>query len=293
MRTNLVGKRPDTVDLRDHARELLWAATRGPSYGNAQPWSFRVARAQVEIFADLSRSHPIADPQDRQLFLGLGAAVYGVRLAMARLGLRPVIGLSRDHARPDLAAVVLAAGPGRGAEEDQLYDELGRRRTARTAFADERIPLPVQIQISERIRCEGATPHWLIRSGTRRTVTELIQRIGPAGLSDPRPEELKADGPATPGLPQPAPLVICTPNDHRADRLRAGQALHRGLLTASAAGLSATFLSQLLEIPLLRAQLRTDLRLPGSPQVLLGLGRPLGPPTPPTPRRPLASVLRA
>src|SRR5215204_3838607 len=81
----------DAVDLREEAERIVWAATRAPSYRNIQPWSFRVSARQVEVYADLSRRCPVADPDDRQLFLGVGAAVFGVRLALARLGRRPVV----------------------------------------------------------------------------------------------------------------------------------------------------------------------------------------------------------
>jgi hypothetical protein len=82
-------RRPgDLVDLRDHADEIVWAATRAPSYRNTQPWLIRVAARQVEVYADRSRSCPVADPEGRELFLGLGAAVFGVRLALTRLRVR-------------------------------------------------------------------------------------------------------------------------------------------------------------------------------------------------------------
>ena len=63
------------------------------------------------------------------------------------------------------------------------------------------------------------------------------------------------------------------------------------LLTATSLGLAGSFPSPLLEVPLLRDRLRTELDLPGHPQVILGIGRPLDRPPHPTPRRPVAEVL--
>ena len=153
-------RRPDdSVDLRDHTDEIVWAATRAPSYRNTQPWLFRVAARQVEVYADRSRSCPVADPEGRELFLGLGAAVFGVRLALSRLRVRPVVGLSRDHAHPDLAAVVVAAGHAHAPDEDdRLYDQLGRRRTIWTPFTDEPFPVELEVELADRIRHEGAAP---------------------------------------------------------------------------------------------------------------------------------------
>ena len=288
------GRPGDPVDLRDHTEEIVWAATRAPSYRNIQPWLFRVAARQVEVYADRSRSCPAADPEGRELFLGVGAAVFGVRLAMSRLRVRPVVGLSRDHAHPDLAAVVVAAGHVHAPDEDdRLYDQLGRRRTIWTPFTGEPFPVELEVELADRIRHEGVTPRWLLRADTRRMVADLARRAVADRLEDPGLRLETAHWPAAVPSPEPAPalLAICTPSDHRADWLRAGQALHHALLAASAAGVAGSFVTELIEVPLLRRQLRSKVDLPGCPQVLLGLGRPQEPLPPPSPRRSVAEVL--
>jgi nitroreductase len=284
----------DSVDLRDHIDEIVWAATRAPSYRNMQPWLFRVAARQVEVYADRSRSCPVADPDGRELFLSLGAAVFGIRLAMSRLRVRPVVGLSRDRGRPDLAAVVVAAGRLHAPDEDdRLYDQLGRRRTIWTPFVEDPVPVELEVELTDRIRHEGVTPRWLLRADAKRMATDLARRTAIERLADTGLRLETASWPTAAPAPEPAPamLAICTPNDHRADWLRAGQALHHALLAASTAGIQAAFLSQLLEVPLVRERLRNDFDLPGCPQVLLGLGRPREPLPPPPARRPVTEVL--
>lgn len=85
--------------------------------------------------------------------------------------------------------------------------------------------------------------------------------------------------------------VLVTPSDGVADWIAAGQALQRVLLTATAAGLQASFLNQPVEIPSMRLQLARRLDLPGPPQLLLRFG--YGPSSAPTPRRPIEDVLVA
>jgi nitroreductase len=282
------------MDLRDHTDEIVWAATRAPSYRNIQPWLFRVAARQVEVHADRSRRCSAADPDDRELFISLGAAVFGVRLAMSRLRVRPVVGLCRDAAHPDLAAVIVAAGHVHApAEDDELYDQLGRRRTIWTPFTDEPFPVDLEVELADRIRHEGAAARWLVRPRTRRLVADLARRALTDQLRDPGIRRETARWPTAIPSPEPPPalLAICTPSDHRADWLRAGQAMHHALLAGSVAGVAGAFLSPLIEMPLLRRQLRGDVDLPGYPQVLLGLGRPRRPLPPPSPRRPVAEVL--
>ena len=177
------------VDLRQHAEEIAQAGARAPSHHNAQPWAFRVLAGAVEIHADRSRRLPVADPEDRQLFLGVGAAVYGVRLALAVLGLRPVVRLVRDDARPDLAAMVMASGhadpaqaaepaeaadPAEAAEAARQHVELGRRQTVRGPFTDDPLPGPLQAELTREADQEGAALYWAVGEESQRDLAALV-----------------------------------------------------------------------------------------------------------------------
>jgi nitroreductase len=71
--------------------------------------------------------------------------------------------------------------------------------------------------------------------------------------------------------------------------ISAGQAMQRVLLTATADGLTTSFLSQVIEVDRTREQLRRLLRGQHGPQVVLRVGR--GWPVPATPRRPVDDLL--
>ncbi|MGE0296743.1 Acg family FMN-binding oxidoreductase [Pseudonocardia sp.] len=89
-------------------------------------------------------------------------------------------------------------------------------------------------------------------------------------------------------------LVVLTAGDTPLDSLRAGEAASAILLAATAAGMATTPLSQGLETAQSRRAVRFDvLGVPENPQVVLRVGRPApgSEPLPPTPRRPLRSVL--
>src|SRR6266545_4288696 len=68
--------------------------------------------------------------------------------------------------------------------------------------------------------------------------------------------------------------LLTTPDDLRADWLRAGQALQRMLLRAAADEVSAAFHTQPLEVPELREFVRGRFCGGAHPQMLLRLGRP-------------------
>ena len=91
----------------------------------------------------------------------------------------------------------------------------------------------------------------------------------------------------------PALAVLSTPDDTPKDWLVAGQALSRVLLTATAAGVSAAYLNQPIEVESLRPQL-VDYSLDstmGTPQLLFRLG--YGPAIEPAVRRPVDDVILA
>jgi nitroreductase len=86
------------------------------------------------------------------------------------------------------------------------------------------------------------------------------------------------------GAPPAATAVLLTAGDHRADWLRAGQALQSLLLHAASSWVFASLYTQPLENPLTRELIRDQLKLPGDPQMLLQFGRAATAAS--TPRRP-------
>ena len=86
----------------------------------------------------------------------------------------------------------------------------------------------------------------------------------------------------------PQLAVLATARDDPADWLRAGQALQRVLLTATVAGLAASFLYQPIELHDMR-QSTGWWPWPECPQIILRLG--YGPPGAASPRRRVDAVL--
>lgn len=85
-------------------------------------------------------------------------------------------------------------------------------------------------------------------------------------------------------------FIISTGFDRPLDWVTAGEALGAALLTAESLGVNASYLNQPCEIDELRRRLAELGSVQGHPQLVLRFG--YGLPVPPTPRRPLACVLR-
>jgi hypothetical protein len=87
----------------------------------------------------------------------------------------------------------------------------------------------------------------------------------------------------------PALALLATANDTPEDWLAAGQALQRALLAGTLAGVSASYLSQPIEVPAFRPRVAEAFGSKGQPQLLLRLG--YGPATPPAARRPVREAV--
>ncbi|GGR84125.1 nitroreductase [Streptomyces humidus] len=141
---------------------LVEDAAAAPSMHNAQPWRFRFLRADdaFQVYSDLERAMPRADPTTRGLHLGCGAALFNLRVAIAHAGWAAVTELLPDPADPRLLAVVRLTSPtltDDGPEEDllPLYPAIARRHTSRQPFTGEAIPEAIKDSLSAAALLEG------------------------------------------------------------------------------------------------------------------------------------------
>ena len=72
--------------------------------------------------------------------------------------------------------------------------------------------------------------------------------------------------------PEPLVAVLGSAADRPIDQIVAGQALQRVLLTATDAGLASSMMSQPIEVPAARDQLRRSLSRSGTPQMAVRIG---------------------
>ncbi len=150
---------PARASLADRLRWLLRYAIMAPSTHNTQPWRFRVrAHGVVEVHGDAGRTLGVIDKQRRQLVMSVGAALYNLRVALARYGHVACVDPFPDQRQPDLIARVdLGATAAPSRLDHDLFDAIPRRRTNRQPFK----PLPVAARIFDELarvaREEGAT----------------------------------------------------------------------------------------------------------------------------------------
>jgi nitroreductase len=122
-------------------RFLLRYAILAPSSHNTQPWRFTIKDDHIELYADRTRSLPCIDPQDRELTISCGAALFHLRLALRHFGYAGVVQLVPDPDNPDLLARVrLGDRSVSTKEEDRLFQSIPRRHTSRMPFHERCVP---------------------------------------------------------------------------------------------------------------------------------------------------------
>ncbi|WP_306214002.1 Acg family FMN-binding oxidoreductase [Actinoplanes sp. RD1] len=309
-------------------RAAAEAGIRAPSMHNSQPWQFRLRDGAIEVLADPARQLAVADWSGWAARLACGAATYNARLALAMHGRPAEVRLRPDSGKPNIIARLT---PGRErpptyAEQD-LHAAIPRRHSNRAPFWPDPVPADARVRLIEAARSEAA---WLDLLVGMTALTGFAEIAGSADRVLRRDDRYQAeliswtqvdhapDGvPVTAGAPQPEtqdlipqrsfgdrhrapgrnyepePLIaiLGVSGDRPIDQITAGQALQKVLLTATDAGLSASMISQPIEVPTARDQLRRSLGRSGFPQLTLRIG--YGTPRSATPRRAVTDVLLA
>ncbi|MEU7788885.1 hypothetical protein [Amycolatopsis sp. NPDC049159] len=312
---------PDVLD------QALASAVRAPSPHNTQPWRFVVEHEVIEVWLDRERVLPVADPHGREARLACGAAAFNLQICLRANGLAAVVRLLPDPAEPDLVAVIRLDGNEKAsATERKLAEAVFRRHTNRRPLLDKEVPAAVRTALKSAALQEGGQIEYLDASGRYTPVASLVRQAEALQADD---FDFKAEAAfwthREPGSPDGVPKIASGPPPHspgivslRAshenpelpdreyeqepllgavltrDRgphaeVRAGMAMQRVLLTATAEGLATSFLSQPFETSRTRDSLVGLFAGLGQPHTLLRIG--YGYPTRLTARRPVGDVL--
>lgn len=158
----------------EQLRFLLGYAILAPSSHNTQPWLFRVRDEGVDLYLDRTRGLPVADPEDREITISCGAALFNLRAALVHFGHAARVDLVPDRADGDLLArVTVTDGRPHEDGERRLVPAILRRRTNRRPFEERPLSAAQVEALIAAVEGESAWLH-IVDGDARATVAGLI-----------------------------------------------------------------------------------------------------------------------
>jgi hypothetical protein len=238
-------------ELEAHADRMAFLiryAVLAPSSHNSQPWSFRVTRNGVEVFADYSRRCAVADPTGRELLISVGTAITNFCVAAAHFGYEPTV-LYQDRPEETLPAALIAVretcAPPAGLR--RLFPAIQERHTNRVRFEPREIDASALVELNEFIGSHSSFVQ-LVVPGDRTRAADLVARADRVLMASAefrgeladwiRPNSPSiGDGMCADGFGIPNPLAPATPWFLRRFDIGALQAKHDRDLVEHCAGL--------------------------------------------------------
>ena len=313
---------------KDHIDVLLAAAVAAPSMHNTQPWRFEIDGHVIDVFLDGSRTLPAEDPTGRAMRIAAGAATFNLRCAAETLGYGAWFGLAPyPREEPDLLArIVIEPTAARNDELRDLAEQIPFRHTDRNPSDATSVAESTRVSLMQAAYAEGAELTWLAEDDVRKVLDMVLDTdlreigdwhrraerahwVGGERTTDGVPSS--ALGPRSTTYPaavrdmatrpddrvraersfeqHPDLAILSTDFDEPSDQVTAGAALQRVLLTATRAGVSASFLNQPLEYDDLRAKVQRLTGRPGHAHMIIRFGHHR--PGSATARRPVAEFL--
>ncbi|MGI8691810.1 MAG: Acg family FMN-binding oxidoreductase [Geodermatophilaceae bacterium] len=168
-------------------QEAAARATLAPSIHNSQPWRLIVRPGRLDFYADQTRRASVIDPTGRQLAISCGAALFGVRVALAAAQIDAVTTLLPKPSEPDLLAATSVIGMTASPDEDarRLDTAALTRRSNRRRFTTDPVPDSLTDTLVHAAEVEGAWLHPIRELDDRVMVAVLSQRAEALQNADP------------------------------------------------------------------------------------------------------------
>ena len=119
-------------------RELVRYATLAPNAHNTQAWQFALGPGSVRIFPDYTRSMPIGDPGNRELWTSIGCALETFLVAARRVGYQPTVEYFPSDEPEECVRVRFARGE--QDDGDALFAAIPQRHSNRNSYDGKPIP---------------------------------------------------------------------------------------------------------------------------------------------------------
>jgi hypothetical protein len=125
--------------MKNEISQILKYTSIAPSSHNTQPWQVAVKGDTILLYADFSRSLHHSDPDNRELYVSLGAALQNTLHAIDGLGYNYNLEYFPES-NNELIAKISVKFDGRGNQNNEILEAMKRRHSNRNKYEDKDIP---------------------------------------------------------------------------------------------------------------------------------------------------------
>lgn len=293
------GHFPKTEGLREKLAFLVRYAILAPSSHNTEPWLFRIHENVMDLLIDPTRWLQVADADQRELHISVGCALENLAIAAEHFNLAHTVSRMPDASDPLLAARMTFADGASMApyRVPCLFDMITVRHTNHQPYDRREIPESILQQLRSSCVEAGIHLHLTGDPALKQQVDELVVRGDAIEFADPAfRKELaywigqgafgtgwlmskigklavshidmgSSQGKQDSEILMSSPILglISSDRDDRPSQLRVGQVYQRLSLLAASHGIWCQPMSQIVQVPELRAKVAS--LLPGPPLV--------------------------
>ena len=156
---------------------LLKYAILAPSTHNTQPWSFRIIDDVVELHADKTRSLSVIDPNNREMVISCGCALFHLNLAMRYFGYKAEEKILPDPQNPDFIASIKLNGKHKPtSEEKELFKAIQNRVTNRLPFDETKVEDSLLDYITDIAKKNKSWLHIIKEGEKKNALSDLISK---------------------------------------------------------------------------------------------------------------------
>ena len=176
---------PASGTFEEKVRFLLRYAVLAPSGHNTQPWKFAISDEGVLVYSEQERRLPVADPDDRELVMSIGAAIMNLRVAAARFAFSSEVAPTPDPDNADLLALVrLKEGGGADQAQGELFEAIVRRRTNRFHYENKSLSESDLVKLAGVGRMGGAAVRIITEAQVKSALAGLLFEGDVTRMSD-------------------------------------------------------------------------------------------------------------
>ncbi len=137
----------DVPDKANRLRQLIRCGVMAPSGHNTQPWLFKLSENTIEIIPDLSRRLPIADSENRELYISLGAVLENIIISAANFGYN----VDYEIEKNDKGKITIHLNDKINWNPNILFESMIARTTTRNEYAKKSLPKDFQMNLQKNI----------------------------------------------------------------------------------------------------------------------------------------------